>query len=68
MSKQYAIHHVRYPIPGARSRRTVTIERRKVRVMAVAEGYAMVRRPGCAPYVANMKDLTIVSREEWDNE
>ena len=30
---------------------------RSVRVMAVAEGYAMVRRPGCMPYVCPLSDL-----------
>jgi hypothetical protein len=28
-----------------------------VRVMAVAEGYAMVRRPRCMPFVCSIKDL-----------
>lgn len=30
---------------------------REVRVMAVAEGYAMVRRKGCMPYVASTKEI-----------
>ncbi len=33
------------------------IERRVVRVMAIAEGYAMVRQKGCIPYVAPLKEL-----------
>lgn len=28
-----------------------------VRVMAVAEGYAMVRYPGCSPFIEPVKDL-----------
>ena len=28
-----------------------------VRVMVVAEGYAMVRRKGCCPFVVNVRDL-----------
>lgn len=27
------------------------------RVMAVAEGYAMLRYPHCAPFIASVKDL-----------
>lgn len=30
---------------------------RRVRVMAVAEGWAMVRRPGCAPYLCPISEL-----------
>ena len=29
----------------------------EVRVMAIAEGYAMVRRKGCMPFVCRIKDL-----------
>lgn len=32
-------------------------EARPVRIMALAEGYAMVRRKGSIPYVAPIKDL-----------
>lgn len=32
-------------------------ERRPVRVMAVAEGYAMVRRKGAMPYVCSCKEI-----------
>lgn len=31
------------------------------RVMALAEGYAMVRYPRCAPFVVPVKELTRVS-------
>jgi hypothetical protein len=31
---------------------------RLVRVMARAEGYVMVRRKGCAPYVVSERELT----------
>lgn len=27
------------------------------RVMAVADGYALIRRPGCSPFAASLKDL-----------
>lgn len=29
-----------------------------VRIMAIAEGYAMVRRKGCMPFVVQVKQLT----------
>ncbi len=29
----------------------------EVRVMAVADGYAMCRRPGCAPFVVAVSDI-----------
>lgn len=29
----------------------------EVRVMAVAEGYAMCRRPGCVPFVVSVKEM-----------
>lgn len=30
----------------------------EVRILAIAEGYAMVRRKGCIPFVASVKELT----------
>lgn len=33
------------------------IEARRVEVLAEAKGYAMVRRPGCMPYAASIKDI-----------
>ncbi len=32
---------------------------REVRVMAVADGWAMVRRPGCAPFAVFCKDMAV---------
>lgn len=32
-------------------------EPRLVRVMAIAEGYGLVRRPGCAPFAVSEKHL-----------
>ena len=34
-----------------------SLDLRKVRVMAVAEGYAMVRRKGAMPYVCSIKEI-----------
>jgi len=33
------------------------IDSREVRIMAIAEGFAMVRRKGCMPYVCAVKEL-----------
>lgn len=33
------------------------IDPREVRIMAIAENYAMVRRKGAMPYVASVKEL-----------
>jgi len=33
------------------------------RIMALAEGYAMVRYKGCAPFIASVKELTRVVPE-----
>ena len=35
----------------------IGVEMRLVRVMAIAEGYAMVRRPSAMPYVVSLKKL-----------
>lgn len=57
MSKEYAIHNEKcHRIEQGRW--VVADDKRKVRVMARAEGYAMVRRPGCAPYVVSEKELS----------
>lgn len=32
-----------------------------VRVMATAEGYAMVRRKGCVPFVCREKELSTIT-------
>ena len=38
-------------------------DEREVRVMAIAEGYAMVRRKGAMPYVAPAKELRELSHD-----
>lgn len=38
----------------------------KVRVMAVAENYAMLRRPGCVPFVLALKYLKEVAARKWE--
>ena len=35
-----------------------------IRVMAVAEGYAMVRRPRCSPFAVPVKQLETMERVE----
>lgn len=39
-------------------------EQCEVRVMSRAEGYAMVRRPRCMPFVCSEKDLSPITPEE----
>lgn len=36
-------------------------EDREVKLMAIADGYAMVRRPRCMPYVCRVRDLSAPS-------
>lgn len=36
----------------------------QVRVMARAEGYAMVRNPGCMPFVVSEKDLSAPAAQQ----
>jgi len=36
-----------------------TIDTREVKIMAVAKGYAMVRRPRAMAYVAPLKELSL---------
>lgn len=55
--KKTAIHVVRRPVRITDKGWEYETERFEVRVMAVAEGYAMVRRKGCMPYVAPVKEL-----------
>ena len=48
MARRYAIHiHA-------------TFGPHEVRILAEAEGYAMVRRKGCMPYVASVKELRLL--------
>lgn len=39
------------------------INKFEVRVMATVDGYAMVRRKGCMPFVCNIKELTFTNKE-----
>lgn len=57
--KRFAIHHFQtMAIVGGKF--TPVVQPRRVRVMVIAEGYAMVRRPGAMPYVASAKELEMV--------
>ena len=35
-----------------------------VKVMTVSDGYAMVRRPGCMPYVMSIKKVAALMEKE----
>lgn len=56
MAKEFAIWHRRY-IDVENGKFVNKTEPLRVRVLARAEGYAMVRRPRSAPVVANERDL-----------
>ena len=43
---------------------TYTSETFRVEVLAVARGYAMVRRSRCIPFVVNQKDLQRINHTE----
>jgi len=52
-----AIHHAPvYSIVDGKV--SVRLEDRGVRIMAVADGYAMVRRSRCFPYVCGVDELS----------
>jgi hypothetical protein len=42
-------------------------ERIEVRVMAIAEGYAMVRRKRAVPFVCQVKELAEVTEQQEDS-
>lgn len=49
--------HLRESMRVSEGRVSYVIEPREVRVVAVGERWAMVRRPGAMPYVCPLKDL-----------
>lgn len=56
VKRKTMIHHA--PVIKVENGRAFqAVELHEVRVMAVAEGYAMVRRAGAMPYIAKVKDL-----------
>lgn len=58
-SKELAIHNRCVPhIMGGKI--VPKIEQCEVRVMARAEGYVMVRRPGAVPFVVHEKELEAI--------
>lgn len=55
--KEFAIYHRdNCALEGGKF--VLTVTRHLVRVMVRAEGYAMVRNPGCIPFVVSEKKLT----------
>ena len=56
--KKMMIHTILEPIGSRGGKWTYRQDQREVEVMATAKGYAMVRRPGCMPYVAFLNDLS----------
>lgn len=62
-AKEFAIYGRRVPFI-ADGRFCEEIRPERVRVMARAEGYAMVRLPGAMPFVVSDKDLTTPPTKE----
>lgn len=61
--KEFATYHrEEVAIAGGKFVRAVT--QHQVRVMARAEGYAMVRNPGCMPFVVSEKKLTAPTAQQ----
>ena len=48
---------------GSRMIRQYKEEQSEVNVMAVADGYAMVRKPRCMPFVCTLKELREITKE-----
>lgn len=54
LGKAICIHRM----PAIKDGKWVTVtDEFEVRVMAIVEGYAMVRRKGCMPFVCRVRDL-----------
>jgi hypothetical protein len=59
---KFATHTMRVPTSFKNGRWTYKTMSWRVRVMAVAENYAMVRRKGCVPYVVPVKELVVLDK------
>ena len=55
--KKKAIHVCTVPVNFDGHKWIYKTEEKEVLVMAIAGGYAMVRRKGCMPYVCPVKEL-----------
>jgi hypothetical protein len=62
--KTQAIHRKWSPTHMENGLWQFNVEAREVWVMATADGWAMVRRPRCAPYVCRERELEIVKSTE----
>lgn len=60
-----AVHMAKY-LKVANGKIIRGTEHRSVRVMAIAENYAMVRRKGCMPYVCHVDELANVGRDRQE--
>ena len=59
MKREFAILERKFPEALVAGKWTYRTQVDRVRVMARAEGYAMVRFPGAMPFVAPEKDLRV---------
>ena len=55
--KKLAIHHDKRPVSFNGKKWSYKTTLKNVEVMAIADGWAMVRLPKCAPYVCEEKEL-----------
>lgn len=56
-AQRHVIHLFRWPDRMEAGKWIYREESRDVILMAVADGYAMVRRPRCVPYVALLREI-----------
>ena len=61
MKNKFMLLTQKIPERFQKSRWTYRTTIEKVRVMSVAEGYAMVRFTGCAPFVTSTKNLSEIT-------
>jgi FPC/CPF motif-containing protein YcgG len=57
MKNKKVIFRHTIPIKFDGKKWTYSFDEHEVIVMAVVDGYAMIKRPGCMPFVVNAKDL-----------
>lgn len=57
MKSLFAIHVCRIPVTMVKGKWVYEVDERPVEVMALASGFAMVRRKGAMPYVCELKEI-----------
>ena len=67
MKKDKMVFHYTSPYGLTAHGWTYKITEYEVTVMAIVDNYAMVRRPRCMPFVANIKNLRPINSGEKKN-